>query len=84
MKSNADIVIEHQEKWNHKIHLEKSKKALFVQNYKLFLNQETATMKKCIDEYFGKSFIWPSSSAAASPIFLVWKLKGSLHFCINY
>ena len=30
MKSNADIVAEHQEKWDHKIHLEKGKKALFV------------------------------------------------------
>ena len=34
MKSNADIVAKHKEKWDHKIHLKKSKKALFVHNYK--------------------------------------------------
>lgn len=40
MKSNADIVVEHQEKWDHKIHLEKSKKTLFLRNYKPLLDQK--------------------------------------------
>ena len=57
MKSNADIVAEHREKWDHKIHLEEGKKAPFVRNYKPFLDQKTVAMKKYIDEHLGKGFI---------------------------
>ena len=32
MKSNADIVAEHQKEWDHEIHLEEGKKAPFVRN----------------------------------------------------
>ena len=71
MKSNADIVAEHRAEWDHKIHLEKSKKAPFVRNYKPLLEQETLAMKKYIDEHLGKGFIWPGLSAAASPILMV-------------
>ena len=38
MKSNADIVAEHKKKWDHKIHLKKGKKELFIRNYKLLSN----------------------------------------------
>ena len=41
-------------------------------------------MKKYIDEHLGKGFIWPSLSAAASPILLVQKPRGGLRFCIDY
>ena len=41
-------------------------------------------MKKYIDEHLGKGFIWPSSSAAASPILLVRKPGRGLCFCIDY
>ena len=58
--------------------LQKDKKAPFVQNYKLFLDQKTAAMKKYIDKHLKKSFIWPSSSAAALPILLVRKPDGGL------
>ena len=34
MKFNADIMAEHREKWNHKMHLEENKKKSFIQNYK--------------------------------------------------
>ena len=84
MKSNADKVAEHQAKWDHEIHLEEGQKALFVQNYKLFSDPETAAMKKYIDKHLGKSFIWPSSSAAVIPILLVRKPGGRLCFCIDY
>ena len=57
MKSNADVVAEHRANWDHEIHLEKSQKALFVRNYKPLLDQETAAMKKYIDEHLGKGFI---------------------------
>ena len=57
MKSNADIVAEHRKKWDHKIHLEKVKKAPFVCNYKPLSDQKTTAMKKYIDKHFGKKFI---------------------------
>ena len=34
MKSNADIVAEHWEKWDHKIYLKEGKKAPYVRNHK--------------------------------------------------
>ena len=34
MKSNANIMAEHQEKWDHKIHPEEGKKVSYVRNYK--------------------------------------------------
>ena len=38
MKSNVDIMAEHKKKWDHKIHLEESKKTPFVRNYKPLSN----------------------------------------------
>lgn len=84
MKSNANVVAEYQKKWDHKIHLEKSKKTPFVRNYKSLLDQKTAAIKKYINEHLKKSFIWPSFSAAVLPILLVRKLNRGLQFCINY
>ena len=84
MKSNADKVAEHQTKWDHEIYLEEGKKTPFVRNYKPLLDQETSAMKKYIDKYLGKSFIWPSSLATASSILLVTKPGRGLHFCIDY
>ena len=57
MKSNADIMAEHKKKWDHKIHFKKNKKAPFIQNYKFFLDQKTAAIKKYINEHLGKGFI---------------------------
>ena len=41
-------------------------------------------MKKYINKHLEKSFIWPSSSAAAFPILLVKKPGGGLCFSIYY
>lgn len=71
MKFNANIVAKHQEKWDYKIHLEKSKKTSYVHNYKPLIDQETAAIKKYINKHLSKSFIWPSLSAAALPILLI-------------
>ena len=38
MGLNANIMTEHQANWDHKIHLEEGQKALFVRNYKPFLD----------------------------------------------
>ena len=57
MKSNANIVAEHQEKWDHEIYLEDGKKTLFVRNYKPLLEQETSAIKKYINKQLGKGFI---------------------------
>ena len=84
IKLNANIVAEHQANWDHEIYLEKSQKALFVKNYKPFLDQKTVAMKKYIDEHLGKGFIRLSLSAAASPILLIRKPGRGLRFCIDY
>ena len=75
---------EHQVNWDHEIHLEKGEKAPFVRNYKPLLDRETSAIKIYIDKHLGKRFIWPSLSAAASPILLVQKSGGDLCFCIDY
>ena len=84
MKSNANIVAEHQAEWDHKIHLEEGKKAHFVRNYKPLWDQKTAAIKKYIDKHLEKCFIWPSLLAAAFPILLVQKPGRGLWFCIDY
>ncbi len=40
--------------------------------------------KKLLDDMLGRSVIQPSSSPWASPVVLVLKKDGSLHFCIDY
>ena len=41
-------------------------------------------IKKYIDKYFDKGFIYPSISLAATPIFLTKKPGGGIQFCVNY
>ena len=83
LKQNADILLDHRDK-NYVIELLESKQALFVQNYKPLLEQETDTMKKYIDKHLGKNFIRSSLSAAAVPVLLVRKPEGELKFYVDY
>ena len=41
-------------------------------------------IKKYINKYFNKGFIYSSISLAAAPIFLAKKPEGGIQFCINY
>ena len=41
-------------------------------------------IKKYINKYFNKGFIYPSIFLAATPIFLAKKLGGGIQFCVNY
>ena len=41
-------------------------------------------VKKYINKYLNKGFIYPSISLIAVFIFLTKKLKGGIQFCINY
>ena len=84
MKSNANIVAKHQDDWDHEIHLEEGKKAPFVQNHEPPSDQKMSAIKKYTNKHLEKGFIWPSSSAIASPILLVRKPGGIFQFCINY
>ena len=56
MKRDADMLPEHQDK-GHSIQLEEDKNPPFVQNYRLFSDQENNTMIKYIQEHFEKGFI---------------------------
>ena len=41
-------------------------------------------VKKYINKYLNKGFIYPSISLVTTPIFLIKKLGGGIQFCINY
>ena len=45
---------------------------------------EFLVIKKYINKYFNKGFIYPSISLAAAPIFLAKKPGGGIQFCVNY
>ena len=45
---------------------------------------ELLVIKKYINKYFNKGFIYPSMFLAAVPIFLTKKLGGGIQFYINY
>ena len=45
---------------------------------------ELLVVKKYIDEYFDKGFIYFSISPVAAPIFFAKKLGGGIRFYINY
>ena len=50
----------------------------------LMSKDELLVIKKYINKYFNKGFIYPSIFLAATPIFLIKKLGGGIQFCINY
>ena len=41
-------------------------------------------VKKYINKYLNKGFIYPSMSLVAASIFFAKKLKKGIRFCINY
>ena len=45
---------------------------------------ELLVIKKYINKYLNKGFIYPSISLTATPIFLAKKLGGGIQFCVNY
>ena len=57
---------------------------LFYKKPYLISKDELLVVKKYINEYFNKEFIYFSISLAAAPIFLAKKLGGGIQFCINY
>ena len=50
----------------------------------LMSKNKLLVIKKYIDEYLDKGFIYPSIFLAATPILLIKKLGGSIQFYINY
>ena len=57
---------------------------LFYKRPYLISKDEFLVVKKYINKYFNKGFIYPNISSAAAPIFLIKKLEGGIQFCINY
>ena len=45
---------------------------------------ELLVVKKYINKYLNKGFIYFSISLAAAPILLAKKLGGGIRFCVNY
>jgi hypothetical protein len=56
---------------------------LYKRPYLIF-KDELLVIKKYINKYFNKGFIYPSISLVAAPIFLTKKLEGGISFYINY
>jgi hypothetical protein len=50
----------------------------------LMSKDEFLVVKKYINKYLNKGFIFPSISLAAAPILFTKKLGGGIQFCINY
>ena len=50
----------------------------------LISKDKLLVVKKYIDKYLNKGFIYPNISLAAAPIFLNKKLGGGIQFYINY
>ena len=50
----------------------------------LISKNELLVIKKYINKYLNKRFIYFSMSLAATPILLAKKLGGGIRFCINY
>ena len=50
----------------------------------LIFKDKLLVIKKYINKYLNKGFIYPSISLAAAPIFLTKKLEGGIQFYINY
>ena len=56
---------------------------LYKKPYLIF-KDELLVIKKYINKYLNKGFIYSSISLAATPILLAKKLGGGIQFCINY
>ena len=50
----------------------------------LIFKDKLLVIKKYINKYFNKEFIYSSMSLVAAPILLAKKLGGGIQFCINY
>ena len=57
---------------------------LFYKRPYLISKDELLVVKKYINKYFNKRFIYSSIFLAAAPIFLTKKPGGGIRFCINY
>ena len=57
---------------------------LFYKRPYLISKDKLLVIKKYINKYLDKGFIYPSISLAAAPIFLAKKLGGGIQFYINY
>jgi hypothetical protein len=57
---------------------------LFYKRSYLIFKDKLLVVKKYINKYFNKGFIYFSISLVAAPIFLTKKLGGGIQFCINY
>ena len=56
----------------------------FYKRLYLISKDKLLVIKKYINKYFDKGFIYPSISLAATPIFLTKKPGGGIQFYINY
>ena len=56
---------------------------LYKRFYPIF-KDKLLIIKKYINKYLDKGFIYPNISLVATPIFLAKKLGGGIQFCINY
>jgi hypothetical protein len=50
----------------------------------LISKDELLVIKKYINKYLNKGFVYPSIFLIATPILLAKKLGGGIQFCINY
>ena len=56
---------------------------LYKRPYLIF-KDKLLVIKKYINKYFNKGFIYFNISLAAAPIFFIKKLGGGIQFCVDY
>ena len=57
---------------------------LFYKKPYLIFKDELLVIKKYINKYFNKGFIYFNIFLVATPILFAKKLKGGIRFCVNY
>ena len=57
---------------------------LFYKRPYLISKDKLLVIKKYINKYLNKGFIYPSISLVAAPVFLAKKLGEGIQFCVDY
>ena len=81
-RKEADTLPKHRP-YDHTIHLKEGTQASVFALYSMSCDK---ALELChyLDENLSKRFIWVSHSDAAASVLFVKKLRGALHFCVNY
>jgi hypothetical protein len=82
-KCDSDTLPPHRGEFDHKVELEQENAVGYGPLYKMNAEELEAAREYILDNLH-KGFIIPSNAPFASPILMVEKPGGGLHFCVDY